>query len=540
MLRYFSSKINSVTAAAFLVAISSFASRLLGVLRDRILAGQFGAGTELDIYYAAFRIPDFLYNLVVLGALSAGFIPVLTRMIKEGEGRRGGSQEAWRLSSNIANLLSVVLIAASILAILFIGPLIRLLTPGFSAEAVAQTAALSRIMFLSPLLLGLSGVVGGILQSAKRFFSYSLAPIFYNLGIIAGALWLAPRLGLAGLAWGVVIGAAAHLLVQMPALAKLGFRYRPVLYLRDSATLLIARMTGPRLMSLAVSQVNLFLVTFLASRLEEGSLSVFNLANNIQSFPVGIFGISFAIAAFPALSEAVDDPEALAGRFFATARQVLFFVVPVTVMFITLRAQIIRVVLGSGDFDWQDTIMTMNTLGFFSLSLFAQALLPLLVRVFYAKHDSKTPFYISLACVIVNLPLSFYLSSRMGVSGLALAFSITSILNFILLWTWLYSSSAHFGAEKVLPLALKLSLSAIATGIAVQISKLLVWRVVDMTTFAGVFSQLAVSVALGGGAFLLFCWLLDVEEARVVLSALRRRLPWQKLPDDSHDEVRGL
>ncbi len=540
MLRYFSSKITSVTAAAFLVAISSFASRILGVVRDRILAGQFGAGAETDIYYAAFRIPDFLYNLVVLGALSAGFIPVLTKMIKEkGEADRA-NEDAWKLSSNIANILSLILIIASIAGLIFATPLIRALTPGFSAEAIAQVASLTRVMFLSPLLLGLSGVVGGILQATKRFLPYSIAPIFYNLGIIIGALYLAPNWGLIGLAWGVVLGAGAHLLVQLPALFSLGFRYYARISFKDQATRLIAAMSGPRIMSLAVSQINLFIITFLASRLEAGSLSVFNFANNLQSFPVGIFGISFAIAAFPTLSEVASDPKALSARFFSTARQVLFFVVPVTVMFITLRAQIIRVVLGSGNFDWQDTIMTMNTLGFFSLSLFAQALLPLLVRVFYAKHDSKTPFYISLACVIINLPLSFYLSSLMGAAGLALAFSIVSILNFILLWGWLYSGSSEFGAEKIISLALKLSLSAIATGIAIQISKLLAWSFVDMSTFAGVFTQLAMAVIVGAIAFLLFCWLLDVEEVRIILASLRRRLPFKKMPEDSQDEARGL
>ena len=538
MLKYLSSKINSVAAAAFLVATSSFISRLLGVVRDRILAGQFGAGQELDIYYAAFRIPDFLFNLIVLGALSAGFIPVISRMIRT----KGGSDNAsiWRVSSNVMNILSLLLIILSLIGAVFAEPLIRLITPGFSPEAITQTAQLTRIMFISPFLLGISGVVGGMLQAYKRFFSYSMAPIFYNLGIIFGVLWLAPRFGLIGLAWGVAIGALFHLLIQLPALFSLGFRYRSVLSWKDGDTREVARMTGPRVMSLAVSQINIFIITFLASKLESGSLTVFNLANNIQSFPVGIFGISFAIAAFPSFSEVYDDDIELGKRFFSIARQILFFVIPVTVIFITLRAQIVRVVFGTGDFDWNDTILTMNTLGFFSLSLFAQALIPLLSRVFYAKHDSRTPLYIGLACVLLNLPLSYYLSGRFGVSGLALAFSLVSIANFILLWLVLYGRSDAFRPDRIIIPAFKFSLAAIATGLAVQISKLAIWPIIDMSTFSGVFVQLSVSAAVGGAVFLGFCWLLGAEEVSVAMGIIRKRLPFRKMPDGSQDEARGL
>jgi len=249
--------INNITAAAALVALFSVASRFLGVVRDHILAGSFGAGAELDIYYAAFRVPDFIYNLIVLGALSAGFIPVFSEMIKRSEIWPGEKEKLVRLANNVFNSLLLLIILLSVFGVIFAAPVTAWITPGFSAEAKAQTAHLTRIMFLSPLFLGMSGVLGGILQSYKRFFVYSLSPVFYNLGIIFGALVLVDFWGIDGLAWGVVLGAFLHFAVQLPTVWSLGFHYRFLLDIRDRGLRQIAMMMGPRTLSLAVSQINL-------------------------------------------------------------------------------------------------------------------------------------------------------------------------------------------------------------------------------------------------------------------------------------------
>ncbi|MDP2365005.1 MAG: murein biosynthesis integral membrane protein MurJ, partial [Ignavibacteria bacterium] len=431
MKKLLAKSIDSVTAAAFLVGASSLVSRLLGVVRDRILASSFGAGDTLDIYYAAFRIPDLIFNLLVLGALSAGFIPAFTNMIKDDQ--EGEHPTAWRLTNNILNLLGLTMVVLMVLGIVFAPWLMKLVTPGFSGEKLSATVALTRIMFLSPLLLGLSSVLGGVLQSMKRFLVYSLSPIFYNLGIIFGAYFLVPRFGVWGLAWGVVLGSLLHAVVQIPTMRHLGWRYQFIFDWRDKGVRLILRMMTARTLALAINQINLVIVTVMASLLASGSLTIFNLANNLQSFAVGIFGISFAIAVFPALSAAAFDKEKLIKRLAATARQILFFIIPSTVIILLLKAEIVRVILGSGRFDWQDTILTMNSLSFFAISFFAQALIPLFTRVFYARHDSKTPFYIGLAATAVNIALSWWLGRLWGVAGLALAFSLSSILNFIIL-----------------------------------------------------------------------------------------------------------
>ncbi|MFA5183955.1 MAG: murein biosynthesis integral membrane protein MurJ [Patescibacteria group bacterium] len=544
----FKRQINSITAAASLVALSSLASRFLGIVRDRILAGQFGAGQTLDIYYAAFRVPDLVYNLIVLGALSSGFIPIFTALIKDFSGRHGAmdegaadrNQAAWDLASNVLNYLFLGLGVLSIIGIIFAPALTRLITPGFGSAEQADTAALTRIMFLSPLFLGISGILGGILQSFKRFIIYSLAPVFYNLGIIFGALFLVPWFGLYGLAWGVVLGAFLHMAIQIPTVRQLGFRHRFKIRRHDANTFKIGQMMVPRTLSLAVSQINLVVVTALASGLAGGSLAIFNFANNLQSFPIGIFGVSFAIAAFPSLAATAFDKEKLTANFSSSFRQILFFIIPAMVLIVALRAQIIRVVLGTGAFDWQDTILTMDTLGFFALSLFAQATIPLLVRVFYARHNSATPFYIGVFTVAVNIALAFWLTPQLGVAGLALAFSIGNILNFLLLWVWLSLKIGNLDIGNILKSVLKFSLSAVAAGGAAQIMKVIVWPYIDMTRFSGVFIQLAAASLVGLLVYGLFCYLLGSEEFFSFISALGRRWPFKKVGIDDQGEARGV
>ena len=543
----FKRQINNITIAAILVALSSLVSRLLGVVRDRILAGQFGASSTLDIYYAAFRIPNLVFNIIVLGALSAGFIPIFTSVIKDLKCETNQdcnpvktNNEAWVLANNVLNFLLIGVSSLSVLGFIFAPALIRLIAPGFAPQEQAFTSALTRIMFLSPIFLGISGILGGILQSFRRFLIYSLAPIFYNLGIIIGALYLAPRWGVYGLAWGVVLGAFLHMLTQIPTVYHLGFRYKLAANWRDFNTRAIGKMMVPQTLGLGVSQINLVVVTVLASRLSSGSLTIFNFANNLQSFPIGIFGISFAIAAFPSLSAVAHDHKQLIASFAQTFRKILFFIIPATVLIIALRAQIIRVVLGSGKFDWQDTILTMNTLGFFALSLFAQATTPLMIRVFYAKHNSATPFYIGLVTVIINTVLAWILAPRMGVTGLALAYSVDNILEFILLWIWLSHLIGNLDMLNITKAVFKLTISAVAAGGAAQITKAIVWPYVDMTKFTGVFLQLSAAALAGLVVYLFFCYLLQSEEFADFATSLTRRWPFNKVKVGDQGQAQGL
>jgi len=561
--RLFSGQINSIMIAAVLVAASSLASRFLGIFRDRILAGEFGAGDTLDIYYAAFRIPDLIFNLLVLGALSAGFIPILISLIKDTECKRGcdckENNEAWELVSNIINIFGVALFILTGLGLIFAPFIMKVVVPGFVGQKFDLTVSLTRIMFLSPMFLGVSSVLGGVLQSFKRFFVYSLAPIFYNVGIIIGALYFVPRYGVNGLAWGVVFGAVLHMLVQLPTVFGLGFKYRPIFNFRDANVLKIATMMVPRTMSLAITQINLVIMTIIASTLASGSLTIFNFANNLQSFPIGIFGISFAIAAFPTLSAAAFDRKKLVKSFSLTIRQILFFIIPSSILLFTLRAQIIRVVYGSGQFSWENTHLTIETLGYFTISLFAQACLPLLTRVFYARHDSKTPLVVGLISVILDRSLSLWfmkinvcsdiLSANgemvhqcapMGIGGLALAFSVASIFNFVVLWIMIRKEVGNLDEKRILTSVAKFSTAALAAGVAVQGMKLIVWPYVNMTKVWGVFTQGFLAGTAGILVYIAFCSLFKSEELFNFYEAIKRRLPKKKLVVEDQSEARGM
>lgn len=521
MLKFFSRESSTITSAAVIIGAASLASRLLGVIRDRILAGQFGAGETLDMYYAAFRIPDLIFNLLVLGALSAGFIPVF---INFWENKK--ESEAWRLVNNLINIGLVFLILLCTALIIFTPKLITWLTPGFNFYQIEITSRLTRIMFLSPILLGLSGILSGILQSLKKFFVYSLAPIMYNLGIIIGALFFVPVMGIYGLAWGVVMGAFMHMVIQLPVVRQSGFVYQWLFDLKDRGMRKVMIMMVPRTLALVVSQINLIVITAIASGLVSGSIAVFNLANNLQSFPLGIFGISYAIAAFPAMAALVakKDKEGLITTFSATLRQIMFFVLPATVLLIVLRAQIVRTILGNGLFNWEDTVMTADTLALFSLSLFAQAALPLVIRVFFAQHDSKTPFIIGLVSAGINIILSWALSSHWGVAGLALAFSISNVINLVLLWLILRIHLGTLGEAGIFLSVGKITAAALMMGISAQAVKYVIEPYINMNTFLGVFAQGLAAGIVGLMIYFLVGLLLKSPEMLVFKDVWHKRL----------------
>lgn len=530
---FFNGRAKTITGAAIILAAASLISRLLGLVRDRVLAHYFGAGEIIDAYQAAFKIPDLLYNLSLLGALSIGFIPIFTKLYLKA---RGKQKEAWNFLNNTFNLLSVVLMAAALILGLLMPALAGLVAPGFSGEKRNLTILLARIMLFSPLLLGLSAVAGGVFQSLKNFLIYSLSPLFYNLGIILGVLFLVPCFGPAGLAWGVVLGAFLHLIVQAPFLLKTGWRWRPLFDWRDQNLWKMIRLVIPRAFGLAALQINMLAITALASTLTAGSVAIFNYAYNLQSFPLGIIGVSFAVAAFPTFAAlaARNKKEELARVLAQTTRQTLFFIIPLSVLFLMLRAQIVRVALGSGAFDWAATVQTADTLAFFALSLFAQSLSALLARAFYALEDTKTPLLIGLATVIINIAAGWWLTKdKFGVEGLALSFSLASVLNTALFWILLRRRLGSLKEETILPAFYKMSIAALIMGLGIQGLKNLIAPAVNMDTFLGVFSQ---GLLAGLGGLLIYVLIglsLKSHEMIIFVETIKKKFVRQKnLPPD--------
>ncbi len=519
--------LDSISFAALVIAISGVGSRLLGLLRDRLLASQFGAGDTLDAYYAAFRIPDFLYSLLILGALSSAFIPVFTELIESEK-----KSEAWKLASTAMQWFAIVLGSCSLIVFLFSHRITPLLAPGFGGVKLAETEMLMRIMLLSPVFLLLSAIVGGVLVSFRKFIAYSLAPIFYNIGIIVGITCLVPAMGISGLAWGVVLGALLHLLIQCPAFYRSGFQYSFSLreLWMNQAMRRVFFLMIPRSLAMGVNQASLIVVTLFASTLASGSIAVLSFANNIQSVPLGLFGVSFALAAFPALSASLakGNEEAFLVTLSRTTRRILFFVVPASMLFIIFRAQFVRVILGSGHFNWNDTILTFETMKFLAVSLFAQSLVPLFARAFFALQDTRTPLFIALVSEVIHIALLPFLIPLCGVEGMAMAFSVGTIVNILLLYIFLRRRFVSWRDRDFFTPTMKIVLASFIAAIAAQLSKYAFGFVDptedDLDTFIEVFTQLGIGIGTGGVVFVLMANWLRVEELEEI-----RKFIWCKV-----------
>jgi putative peptidoglycan lipid II flippase len=392
-------------------------------------------------------------------------------------------------------------------------------------------------MLISPILLGFSGILGGILNSYKKFLFYSLAPIFYNIGLIIGAVFLVEIFGIAGLAYGVVLGAFLHLTIQIPEVIRCGFKFRLDFKFKDSNLKKVITLMIPRTMSLAVVQINFLVVTILASTLESGSLAIFNLANNIQSVPLGIFGISFAVVTFPSLTcfWAQKKNKEFVESFSSAFEKIIFFIIPTSLIFILLRAQLVRVILGAGRFDWTDTILTFQALGVFSLSLFAQSLIPLLTRSFFAIQNTKIPFLVGLFSEAVNLVLALFLIQKYQIIGLVWAFSIATIINMFLLLVIFRKKIGNLDEKVIIQKTWKVLLASLAMVVGIQTSKYLVayflenfnlaiWQYqINMYTLLGVLSQTTISLIIGLILFYLASKILKIEEMDYFVNVVKKR-----------------
>ncbi|MBP7811579.1 MAG: murein biosynthesis integral membrane protein MurJ [Candidatus Moranbacteria bacterium] len=512
--------------AAFIISLAGIASRFLGFLRDRLLAAQFGAGDTLDAYYAAFRLPDLFYSLIVLGALSAAFLPVFTELRSQGK-----ESEARVLASDVLWWLILALGGVCLLGVIFADSVVSIVAPGFAGEKRDLTVGLTRIMLFSPLFLAVSAVLSGVLMSSRRFIAYSLAPVFYNAGIIFGILVLVPFFSANGLGWGVVVGSLLHMLTQWPAFTMVGWRsrFRPMKSYRNPALRRVVRLMIPRSLSMGVSQMSLLVMTGFASLLVSGSLAAFTLANNIQSVALGIFGVAFSVAVFPALSTAAaEHQERVFFMLLAdTTRRILFFVLPISALMIVFRAQFVRVILGSGQFNWEDTIVTFNILALLSVSLFAQSLIPLFSRGFFALQNTRTPLLIACGAGALHVFLLIILeqSSHFSIEMLALVFSCVTIVNFGFLYFMLKRQSSYWDDTWMLIPALKIVLAAVLAGVFAQVSKyVFALTVSELDTFFKVFLQLSFGMFIGGTAYLFLCVWLQIEELHVL-----RRFIWCRI-----------
>ncbi len=514
----------TLTGGAIIIAAASVASRLFGLVRDRLLATQFGAGDQLDVYYAAFRIPDLIFNVLVLGALSAAFIPVFVQYIERAKSNPESRTEVWHLANSMLNILLVGLVVLGIVLFICAPLVVPLIAPGFDADKQLLVVKMTRIMLGSIVFFGISNVLTGILNSFKRYVNFAFAPVMYNVGIIIGILIFVPQYGIYGLAYGVVLGAFLHMAVQIPGALRIGYRYQAVADRKHPGVREIGRLMLPRTFGLAVNQIDQLVSVIIGSFLAAGSVAIFNFANNLQHFPISVFGVSLAVASYPFFSEASarKDNEMFVVQFSTTFRRILFLIIPVSVLIVLLRAQIVRVVLGAGAFDWNDTYLTAQTLGFFALSLFAQSTIPLLARSFYAWHDTKTPVKVGVAAVGLNIVGAIILSRTLGVVGLGLSFSIASVVQMLTLLLLLRRRRGYLDDKKIVLSVVKISLISAMMGAVVIAAKYVLALGVNMQSFVGILIQGAGAGIIGLVFYLIMALVFHCDEITIITSWLQR------------------
>ena len=510
---------NTVTGGAFIIACFSFLAKIIALFRERLIAHNFAASQISDVYYSAFRLPDLIFNTLVLGALTSAFIPVFQKVWYKDK------EEGIRLSNSVLNFFLLFITFLVVLAIIFADKIMPHITPGFSEWQMVELIKLTRIMLLSVIFFVISNVVGGVLNSFKRFFSFSLAASFYNIGIIIGIVYFYKIYGMIGLAYGVLLGSILHLLVQLPEIIKNGWHYKLVLTF-DKNLRRILKLMLPRTIGLAAGQINLIAITMIASTLSAGSITIFNYANNLQSLPISLFAVSLAVAVFPTFTQAAGEQNHVmfADNFSKSFRRILFLLIPTSVMIVILRAQLVRVILGSGAFSWSNTADTAQALGFFAISIFAQGLIPLLARSFYAYEDTKTPMSISIFSIILNIVLSWYLAKIYGVIGLALSFSISSIVNMMLLYVTLNLKVKNLDNNKIFNSLLKILFNSFFAASVTYAGLHIMSAWVNMYTFWGIFLQGFVAGVLGLITYLVLGIVLKLDELLIVERLLKKSL----------------
>ena len=544
---FLNKELTGINEAALLLGGFALISQILGLARDRMLAYFVGAGPMLDVYYAAFRIPDFLY----ISVASLASITVLMPFMMDKINNKNDHKEAHRFLSNIFSVYMLFMFLISLIVAIFMPYIARNIAPGFTDSQISLLITTSRIMLLSPIFIGLSNLIGTITQLFRNFFIFSLSPIFYNVGILFGIIILYPHFGVYGLAYGVIIGAILHLSIQIPIVIKHKFLPKFIYPIKWDEVFKVIKLSLPRTFTLSCNSLAFIFLISLASTLKPGSISLFTFAFNLQSVPVGIIGISYSVAAFPVLikSFSLKDMDGFIKHIILAARQIIFWSLPIIALLIILRAQIVRVILGSNAFSWSDTRLTAASVALFVISLATQGLVLLFVRGYYAAGNTKKPLLINVfssVMVVIFAYLFVFIFKTYpnilsfvevilrveNVSGtimlaLPIAYALGSILNFFLIWILFKKDFLHDISSNLGITFRDSLLGAISMGTVAYLLLGVFDNVFNINTGTGIFLQGFISgiIGIGVGVFILF--LLKNKELDSLISALSKKF-WRK------------
>jgi len=524
-----SSQNTRVVKAAGLIMLAMVISRVLGYLRDVIIYAQYGQNRITDAYNAAFSIPDFLYMMLVGGALSSSFIPVFSSYIATGR-----EKEGWEVASVVVNVVLMLLFIGITIGYFFTPQLIVLLVPGFDSGAMELTVHLTRIMFLQVVFMALSGISMGVLNSYNHFTSPAIGSVLYNLGIIVMGVTLGglidsiwPGYGIAGFSLGVVLGAAANFAVQVPALLKIGIKYRFSFNIFHPGVKKLGKLMVPVFVGLSISQFNLFVNQNLASGLPAGVVAALRTGQRLMQLPIGIFAIAIAVAVFPTLTgqAARNECDEFKKTMSLGLRSVIFITLPCAVGLAVLRVPIIRFMfeLPHGKFTHEATLATAEALLYYCIGLFAYSAIHVLSRAFYSLQDTRTPVLVGALAIAANIILSLVLIRPMEQGGLALAYSLAGIINMIVLLGLLRFKIGPLNGRQLIYSFGQTLFAAVLMGLAVAFALQITVDLWGTASKTAQLAELMVSIVTGtvvyGGVAVAF----KMEEAKMVTEILIRR-----------------
>ena len=509
--------------SAGIIAIAFVLSRILGLVREIILSRMFGTSMEYSAYVSAFRIPDLLFLIIMAGAFGSAFIPVFAGFMADEK-----QEEAWSLASTVLNLSAVVLAVTGLLCFVFAGPLVRgIVAPGATPEAQELTIKIMRLLLMSPVFLGLGIAAKGILEGQDRFTLPAFAPVLYNLATILGALILGERIGIYGVAIGVVVGAVLYLLIEVPGLIRTGMRYRPRIDLHTPGLHEVGRLLGPRVIGQAAFQINFIVITSIAWSVSEATVSGLNYAWQLLMLPHGVIALSISTVIFPTMSRLyqTNDLSGMRAAFGRALKPLIFLSVPAAVMLFFFRVPIVQTILQGGAFDASSTALVSAMLAWFAVGLLGYALVEVLTRAFYAMHDTKTPVAIGIAIIVVNILLALALVDVMGGPALALSLSASTTIEAVALAILLRRRLGSPSADDV---AWTAKIFAMAVVVAISAFLLAPWLTLETDPVAGQrwagAGLLALSVIGVGLGYLALAWLLRIPELRLGVEMVRSRV----------------
>lgn len=528
----------NILSAAFVIMVTVILSQLLGLIRQRLLVGIFGPSNELGIYLYATLLPDTLFQLTIAAALSSAFIPVFSDYLTKGK-----EHEAHKMASSLLAFGLIIFTVLSLFLALFSRDILQIFNLGanFSAAQMDLMANMMRIIILGQLLFIVGTFFTALLQSYNHFFIPGIAAALYNLGIIIGVLAFSSTIGIYSTTVGVLIGGFIFILVQIPLARKVGFRFQPsVAYIKSDGVKKIGKLMWPRTIAVVLFQLGTVAIGSMISILADpGRMNViFDYAKTLAFAPVALFGQTIAQAAFPVLSREKDRPEEFKSTFINSFNQMLYLVLPVSVLILILRIPFVRLVYGADKFDWPATVLTGQTLAFFSVSIFAQALITIVLRAFYALHDTKIPLFVGgiSTVLLIMLAYIFIVVMHMGVESLAIAFSVSSIIQLIILFLLLEKKVGGFRKAPLFISWTKFFISSFLTAFALYIPiKLLDQLVFDTTRTINLIILTGISSLLGLALYLFLTWFFDVKEAKAYVYMFKKVGNWKEILKKSQE-----